>query len=57
MKYAWIKEQQKHNEFNVNAMCEALEVNRSGYYAQKSGSPMFRKNDYERPHEIDYCVL
>ena len=48
MKYAWIKEQQKHNEFNVNAMCEALEVNRSGYYAHKSGSSMLRKTEDER---------
>ena len=29
-------------------MCEALEVNRSGYYAHKSGSSMFRKNEDER---------
>jgi hypothetical protein len=43
-----MKEQQKHNEFHVKAMCEALEVNRSGYYAHKSGSSMFRKNEDER---------
>jgi hypothetical protein len=43
-----MKEQQKHNEFHVNAMCEALEVPRSGYYAHKSGSSMFRKNEDER---------
>ena len=48
MKYAWIKEQLKLNEFNVNARCEALEVNRSGYYAHKSGSSLFRKNEDER---------
>ena len=29
-------------------MCEALEVSRSGYYAHKSGSSMFRKNEDER---------
>ena len=29
-------------------MCEALEVTRSGYYAHKSGSSMFRKNEDER---------
>ena len=29
-------------------MCEALAVNRSGYYAHKSGSSMFRKNEDER---------
>ena len=29
-------------------MCEALEVNRSRYYAHKSGSSMFRKNEDER---------
>ena len=48
MKYAWIKEQQKHNEFHVNAMCDALEVTRSGYYAHKSGSSMLRKTEDER---------
>ena len=48
MKYAWIKEQQKHNEFHVNAMCEALEVPRTGYYAQKREASMFRKNEDER---------
>ena len=29
-------------------MCEALAVSRSGYYAHKSGSSMFRKNEDER---------
>ena len=29
-------------------MCEALEVNRSGYYAHKSGSSMLRKTEDER---------
>lgn len=48
MKYAWIQEQQKHNEFNVNAMCEALEINRSGYYAHKNARPTLRKNEDER---------
>jgi transposase InsO family protein len=48
VKYAWIKEQLKLNEFNVNAMCEALAVSRSGYYAHKSGSSLFRKNEDER---------
>lgn len=43
-----MKEQQKHNEFHVNAMCEALEVPRSGYYAHKSGSSMLRKTEDER---------
>jgi hypothetical protein len=47
VKYAWIKEQQKHNEFHVNAMCEALEVPRSGYYAHKSESSMLRKTEDE----------
>ena len=36
MKYAWIKEQQKQGEFSVDAMCEILEVFRSGYYAWKN---------------------
>jgi hypothetical protein len=48
VKYAWIKEQLKLNEFNVNAMCEALAVNRKGNYAHKSGSSLFRKNEDER---------
>jgi hypothetical protein len=43
-----MKEQQKHNEFHVNAMCDALEVPRSGYYAHKSGSSMLRKTEDER---------
>ena len=43
-----MKEQQKHNEFHVNAMCEALEVPRSGYYAHKSESSMLRKTEDER---------
>ena len=36
MKYAWIEAQQKHHRFNVDAMCESLNVNRSGYYAHKN---------------------
>ena len=48
MKYAWIQEQQKSNEFNVDAMCEALDVNRSGYYAHKNAPPTFRENEDER---------
>jgi hypothetical protein len=48
MKYAWIEEQQKCHEFNVNAMCEALEVNRSGYYAHKNAPPTLRENADER---------
>ena len=48
MKYAWIKEQQKGNEFNVNAMCAALDVNRSGYYAYKNAPATLRENEDER---------
>ena len=36
MKYAWIEAQQKRHRFNVDAMCESLNVNRSGYYAHKN---------------------
>lgn len=36
MKYAWIEEQHKQNDFDVSLMCEALGVNRSGYYAYKN---------------------
>jgi putative transposase len=38
-------------------MCEALEVNRSGYYAHKSGSSLFRKNEDERLTKliIEFC--
>ena len=48
MKYAWIEEQQKGDEFNVDAMCEALNVNRSGYYAYKNSPPTIRETDDER---------
>ncbi len=48
MKYAWIQEQQKCNEFNVDAMCEALDVSRSRYYAHKNASPTLRQNEDER---------
>jgi transposase InsO family protein len=48
VKYAWIQEQQKCNEFNVDAMCEALDVSRSRYYAHKNASPTLRQNEDER---------
>ncbi len=48
MKYAWIEDQQKCDEFNVDAMCEALGVNRSGYYAYKNSPPTMRETDDER---------
>ena len=48
MKYAWIEEQQGLKEFNVDAMCEALDVNRSGYYAHKNALPSARRNEDER---------
>jgi putative transposase len=48
VKYAWIQEQQKCNEFNVDKMCEALDVNRSGYYAHKNAPPTLRENEDER---------
>lgn len=48
MKYAWIEDQQKGDEFNVDAMCEALNVNRSGYYAYKNSPPTMRETDDER---------
>ena len=48
MKYAWIKEQQKQQEFSVDAMCEMLEVNRSGYYAHKNAEPTAHENEDQR---------
>lgn len=48
MKYAWIQEQQKCNEFNVDTMCEALDVSRSGYYSHKNALPTLRQNQDER---------
>jgi transposase InsO family protein len=48
VKYAWIQEQQKCNEFNVDGMCEALDVSRSGYYAHKNAPPTLRENEDER---------
>jgi putative transposase len=48
VKYAWIEDQQKGDEFNVDAMCEALNVNRSGYYAYKNSPPTMRETDDER---------
>ena len=48
MKYAWIEAQQKCNKFNVAMMCEALEVNRSGYYAYKNAPASMLKTEDER---------
>ena len=48
MKYAWIEEQQYGQEFNVDAMCKALEVNRSGYYEHKNAPPKLRETEDER---------
>ena len=48
MKYAWIEEQQGLKEFNVDAMCEALDVNRSGYYAHKNSPLTSHQNEDER---------
>ena len=48
MKYAWIEEQQGLKEFNVDAMCEALDVNRSGYYAHKNSQLTSHQNEDER---------
>jgi len=48
VKYAWIQEQQKCNEFNVDTMCEALDVSRSGYYSHKNALPTLRQNQDER---------
>ncbi len=48
MKYAWIDEQKKSEEFNVDAMCEVLDVNRSGYYAYKNAPPTAHQNEDER---------
>jgi len=48
MKYAWIKAQQAGQEFSVEAMCEMLEVNRSGYYAYKNAQPSVHKNEDAR---------
>ncbi len=48
MKYAWIEAQQELKEFNVDAMCEVLDVNRSGYYAHKNAPPISHQNEDER---------
>jgi transposase InsO family protein len=48
VKYAWIQEQQKSKEFNVDVMCAALDVSRSGYYAHKNALPTLRENEDER---------
>ena len=48
VKYAWIEEQQGLKEFNVDAMCEALDVNRSGYYAHKNSPLTSHQNEDER---------
>jgi transposase InsO family protein len=48
VKYAWIEEQQELKEFNVDAMCEALDVNRSGYYAHKNSPLTSHQNEDER---------
>ena len=45
MKYAWIEAQQKRHRFNVDAMCESLNVNRSGYYAHKNAPLSAHKNE------------
>jgi transposase InsO family protein len=47
VKYAWIEEQKKCNEFNVAMMCKALEVNRSGYYAYKNSPASMLKTEDE----------
>jgi transposase InsO family protein len=48
VKYAWIEEQKKSGEFSIEAMCEMLDVNRSGYYAHKNALPSARENEDER---------
>lgn len=48
MKYAWIEEKKKSEEFSIEAMCEMLDVNRSGYYAHKNALPSARENEDER---------
>jgi putative transposase len=45
VKYAWIEAQQKRHRFNVDAMCESLNVNRSGYYAHKNAPLSAHKNE------------
>jgi hypothetical protein len=47
VKYAWIEEQQGLKEFNVDAMCEVLDVNRSGYYAYKNAPLSMRQTEDE----------
>ena len=48
MKYAWIEKQKKSEEFNVDVMCEVLDVNRSGYYAYKKAPLSMRQTEDER---------
>jgi transposase InsO family protein len=48
VKYAWIEAQKKSEEFNVDAMCEVLDVNRSGYYAYKNAPLSIRQTEDER---------
>jgi transposase InsO family protein len=48
VKYAWIETQKQSEEFNVDVMCEALDVNRSGYYAHKSAPLSVRQTEDER---------
>jgi transposase InsO family protein len=48
VKYAWIEMQKQTKEFNVDAMCDALDVNRSGYYAYKNAPLSMRQTEDER---------
>ena len=45
MKYAWIKAQHHQRAFNVYAMCEMLDVLRSGYYAWKNNPRSAREKE------------
>ena len=40
--------QKQTKEFNVDAMCDALDVNRSGYYAYKNAPLSMRQTEDER---------
>lgn len=40
--------QKQTKEFNIDAMCEALDVNRSGYYAYKNAPLSMRQTEDER---------
>ena len=40
--------QKQTKEFNVDAMCDALDVNRSGYYAYKNAPLLMRQTEDER---------